>query len=503
MKNKISRVVYVKKNLSIGILYNILAIFLNFISRKLFIKYIGIEFLGINGLFANVLSLLSMADMGFGVAMNYTFYKPLAENNTIRLAELISFYRKIYLLIAGAITFIGIAMIPFLRLIINIERDIPYIYIYYLIFLLQTVVGYLFVYKINILSADQKNYKIDKINMAYALLRTIFQICLIILVKSYVTYILIGVLFTLLTNLHISHLANKEYPYIKNNVPLNQGLRNEIYYNLKSIFIYKVSATLMSSIDNIVMSVMLGTIIVGIYSNYCIAITSINSIISMFYGAITASVGNIIATEGKRERYAVFKSLQLISFFISTVVCIEYYFLINDFIKLWIGNEYLFNHIDILAISFDLYLGMLMRPLWTFRDATGLYIRTRYIMAIAAFLNIFFSIIFCNFIGVAGVILSSSLCRILTYVWYEPIILYREYFDGNLKKYFSSLITNTIITFMLLFIISQIDQFIKISSWAGWIGKGVLYFIILAMIYYICLKNKEEYLYIVQKLKKS
>lgn len=132
MKNKISRVVFVKKNLSIGLLYNILAIFLNFISRKLFIKYIGIEFLGINGLFANVLSLLSMADMGFGVAMNYTFYKPLAENNTIRLAELISFYGKIYLLIAGAITFIGIAMIPFLRLIINIERDIPYIYIYIL-----------------------------------------------------------------------------------------------------------------------------------------------------------------------------------------------------------------------------------------------------------------------------------------------------------------------------------------------------------------------------------
>lgn len=503
MNNKSSRIIYIKKNLIAGILYNILTFILNFISRKLFIKYIGIEYLGINGLFANILSLLSMADMGFGVAMNYTFYKPLAEKNTVRLAELTSFYRKIYLLISIVITVIGIIIIPFLKLIVNVQRDIPYLYLYYLIFLFQTVIGYLFVYKSNLLSADQKNYKIDKINMIYALLRTIVQICLIILVRNYAFYIGAGVLFTLLSNMHISHIANKEYPYIRNRAKLSLKLKQEIYSNLKSIFIYKISATLMSSIDSIIISLMLGTVIVGIYSNYCIVITSINGIISMLFGTVTASIGNMVAIEGKREKYSVFKSLQFISFFTATVICVEYFLLINDFIKLWIGTDYLLNELDILAISFDLYLGMIMRPLWTFRDATGLYIKTRYIMAIAAVLNIIFSLVFCRFYGVAGVVFASSLCRILTYVWYEPIILYREYFDGSVKQYFLAIVLNTCLAILLLFIISQIDSFIIIYSWKGWIGKGVLFLGIIICIYIICFRKREEVLFIIQKFRKN
>ena len=143
-----------------------------------------------------------------------------------------------------------------------------------------------------------------------------------------------------------------------------------------------------------------------------------------------------------------------------------------------------------------------MRPLWTFRDATGLYIRTRYIMAIAAVLNIIFSIIFCRFWGIAGIIFASSLCRILTYVWYEPIILYKEYFEGNVKRYFISIGLNTGIVFVLLLILSNLDQYIGITSWIGWIAKGVLYSAIIIFIYFVMIKNSEEFLYIKQKLKK-
>ena len=466
----------------------------------MFIQFIGIEFLGINGLFSNILSLLSMADLGFGVAMNYTFYKPLAEKDTVKLAGLITFYRRVYLFIAGFITILGVSIIPFLKYFINIDRDIPHLYVYYCVFLLQTVIGYLFVYKFNIISADQKNYKIDKINTVYALIRTCTQIVVIIFIKNYLVYILIGVLFTLLINLRISFLADREYPYIKNRVKLDIPSKKKIYGNLKSIFIYKISATFMSSIDNILMSMLIGTVAVGIYSNYYIAITSLNSIISMVFGAVTASIGNVVATEGKKDRYKIFKSIQLISFCISAVIGINYCLLINDFVKLWIGKQYLFRTIDVLAISFDLYLGMMMRPLWTFRDATGLYMKTRYIMAIAAFLNIILSVIMGKYWGVAGIVFASSLCRILTYIWYEPIILFKEYFDENVKNYFISLLLNSLGAVILLLVLSRINSICETANWAWWIGKGLIFSIAIIFVYYICYKNTDEYKFIKQRL---
>ena len=160
-----SRTVNTSKNVVAAVTNKVITIILTFISRKVFINYIGVQYLGINGLFTNILSLLSLADLGLGTAINVSLYKPIAENDDRKISALMSFYRKCYYIIASAITVIGLLLYPALPFIVNTDKDIPYLGLYYLLFLSKTVVSYVCVYKASLINADQKNYIVNKITI--------------------------------------------------------------------------------------------------------------------------------------------------------------------------------------------------------------------------------------------------------------------------------------------------------------------------------------------------
>lgn len=208
------------KNLIMGMLNKIVVLLLTFFSRRLFIQYIGVQFLGINGLFSNVLTLLSMADLGFGVAMSFSLYEPLANNNKTKIAALINFYKRIYNTIAIVVAIIGASLTPFLKYLINMDRDIAYLHIYYLVFLANTVISYLFVYKSTIVSADQKSYIVNKYSLILNIAKIMCQMLVIVWLGNYLVYILFEVLYTLSNNLLISYKADKMYPYIKQSIKL-------------------------------------------------------------------------------------------------------------------------------------------------------------------------------------------------------------------------------------------------------------------------------------------
>ena len=94
--NKRSRTSNVIKNSATSLLNKSVVLLLSLICRKVFIYDIGVEYLGINGLFADVLMLLSIAELGIGVAVNASLYKPIANNDTEKLSDLINYYRVLY-----------------------------------------------------------------------------------------------------------------------------------------------------------------------------------------------------------------------------------------------------------------------------------------------------------------------------------------------------------------------------------------------------------------------
>lgn len=251
--------------------------------------------------------MLSMADLGFGTAMVYSFYKPLAENDHGKIAALIAFYKKVYNFIALGVAIIGLALVPFLEYIVNLDEKIPYIRVYYLFFLANTVLSYLFVYKTSIINADQKNYIVSKYQMLVNFGRVLFQSIFLLITKNYFIYLIIQVFATLANNIITSQKANKLYPYIKKSAnKLDQAEKKNIYANMKSIFIYKISGVLLNGTDNIIISILVGTVWVGFYSNYNLVMNALNNFINIIYSSATASLGNVIISEKpKRDRKSV------------------------------------------------------------------------------------------------------------------------------------------------------------------------------------------------------
>lgn len=313
---KYGRTKYVFYNISMNFMNQFTNILLSFISRTIFIKVLGVDLLGVNGLFVDLLSLLSMADLGINTAMVYSFYKPIAENDKIKISELVTFYKKIYNFIAITITILGISIIPFLKIIINTDKNIPLLNIYYLFSLAGVVLSYLFVYKTSIITADQKNYVITRITMIINFIKTTLQIFSLIIFKNYIIYLLINLVCNFINNFICSKKAEKLYPYINKRNELNKEEKMGIFNSIKSVFIYKISSILLTATDNTLISMIIGTTTVGYYSNYLLISNKVISIIQIIFGGLTASIGNVIVKDSSEKKYEIYEATQSVLFYV-------------------------------------------------------------------------------------------------------------------------------------------------------------------------------------------
>lgn len=429
-------------NIAYNLLNQIIMLVLAFVSRSVFIHYLGTEYLGINGLFSDVLNLLSMADLGFNTAMVYSFYKPLAENDYRKMAALTSFYKKVYNVIASVVAIAGLVMTPFLKYIVKLDQPIDHLYLYYWLSLANIVVSYLCVYKTSILTADQKNYLVVRITMVFNIIKTAVQIFSLVLWQNYMVYLVIAAVGSLLSNVITSEKASAEYPFINQKAELDKAEKKNIFVNVGSSFIYKVSSVLITSTDNLLMSLMFGTITVGYYSNYLLIQTKITSFFSLLFTSLIAGIGSLIVKEDAEKRYEIFECEQMVGNILSMVVVPCYVALADEFICIWLGKNFVMDTSMVLAIGTNLYLSCVLQPLWSYREATGLYRKTKWVMAVCAGLNLILSVALGLLIGVSGIIWASSLSRLLTYVWYEPKVLFKDFFALGPGKFFFSLLKN-------------------------------------------------------------
>lgn len=460
------------RNITYSMFNQIVTIVLSFVSRTVFIWGLGPDYLGINGIFSDVLNLLSMADLGFNTAMIYSFYKPLAMGDQKKMAALTTFYKKMYTFIAIIITVIGIALIPLLPQLINLDRQIPHLTLYYLLSLFGVVSTYLCVYRTSILSADQNGFIITRISMITNMLKTLIMILSIIMFKNYTVYLVIGVVGELLNNIIASMIASKKYPFIKEKAQLSKEEEKSIFQNMGSVFLYKVSSVLLNATDNVLISTIISTTMVGLYSNYLMLQTKITSLFTLFFSSTTASIANLIVTEGEDKRYEIFDCEQVISFSFCGVIVPCYILLANDFIRIWLGEGYTLDNITIYAIGLNMYLSCVLQPLWSYREATGLYRKTKWVMVICAMENVILSILMGKVIGVSGIIFASAISRVTTYVWYEPVLLFKTYFSRNSKIFFKKLLINFSYICSIVFVLTYLLSGVYIDNIILWIFKA-------------------------------
>lgn len=417
-----------------------------------------------------------------------------------KISALMNFYKSIYTKVAMVVFLAGICIMPFLKYLIK-ENNIDNIYIYYILFLLDSVVSYLLAYKVNIINADQKTYIIKKYTLLFHIIRALLQCIIILLFKNFILYLIVQISTTIGINIYGAYISKKMYPYIDNEEKLDKKEKKEIISNVKSLFIYKIGGVILNNTDNILISSMLGVAIVGYYTNYYTIINAITSITLIIFSTMTYSVGSLIASDSKKKQYEIFKKLEFFVTILFSVSSISLIILMNDLIKCWIGSEYIIDFSVIIAIVINFYIVGVLNSIVMFRDTTGLFNKTKYLALITSVLNIILSIVLGNIMGLFGIIIATAIARLLTNFWYEPYMLHKCYFQNSSRNYFKFRILNI---FYIIFISSVLlmlfNNFI-VNNWWDLILKTVCVIIILILWIILIYRKNPEFNYYVELLK--
>lgn len=501
-KNEKSRTKNSIINSSVAITTQVLTILMDFVIKTIFIQILGKEYLGLNGLFTNIITLLSLADLGIGMSVPYSLYKPLAENDQTKIKKLMNFYRKIYNTIGTIVLIVGLSITPFLPFFIKEMPDIPHISLIYILFATHSALSYFFVYKRFLIESDQKGYIVSKITFVSSLLLNIARLTVLVTTKNYVLFLLQSIIFVLIQNFWISHKANKLYPYIKEKTDekLEKEEVKEITKNVSALFIYKIGLVVNNGTDNIIISKFIGIIAVGIYSNYLLIINSLNNIILQIFSALTSSIGNLVATNKNKRNEEIFNNLSLFTFWIFSVGSICLATLINPFINLWIGEEYLLEFWPVILIAINFYIGGMQETVTSFRTAYGLFWAAKLRPIIMVILNLVTSIILVKPLGISGVLLGTLLSKVLTVVWLDPYILYKDGFKMSAKKYYAKYIG-----FLLLFLVLgassiYLYSFIDISNFLIWFIAALITVIIYSLIFLLLFHKTNEFKYLYEQI---
>lgn len=323
------------RNLKTAVLFKLAAIVVNFIARKIFVVVLTKEYLGLDGTFANILTMLSLAELGVGTAITYSMYKPLAEGDRELILSLMTLYRKFYTIIGITVGVLGAALTPFLQYIIRDIPDIPHIRLIYLMFVLDSSISYFLVYKQSLISADQKQHIVTSYQYKTSMAVTAAQCAALLLTGDYILYLALKLCATFVCNALLARKADRLYPYLKQKTvqPLPAPVRQDISKNIRAMIAHKLGGVVVFGTDNVLIAYFVGAVSVGLYSNYLLITQSLKSAYSMIFRAMTASIGNLCAAEDTAHAQAVFWRVDLLTRWIYGFSAVCLVVLLNPFIS--------------------------------------------------------------------------------------------------------------------------------------------------------------------------
>lgn len=445
-----SRTEYSALNTSAAIISQSLTIIMGYITRIVFTHTLSESYVGINGLFTDILNVLALSELGVGIALTYALYKPIAEKDIERQKSLMRLFKWLYRATALVIAVFGLLIVPFLGYLVKDSDDVKHIIPIYLLYLLNSVVSYLLIYKKALVDAYQRSYIGDLYNAAFLLLQYALQIVVLVTTRNFLLYLLIFLLCTLGNNACVARKANTLYPFLreKDVKPIPKAEKQGIIKNMKAMLMHKIGNVVVNNTDNLLLTTMAGLVSAGKYSNYYLIIGSIRQVLLRVFQGITASVGNLGATEDRKAVKSVFE----VSFFIGQWVYgfagICLFLLLNDVISTSFGENYLFSDILVFVLCVNFFVTGMRQPTLVFRDSLGLFWYDRYKSLVEASLNLVISILLTLRFGVVGVFLGTFFSTMLTSFWVEPYVLYRRRLESKLTPYFLRYALYTAVVFL-------------------------------------------------------
>lgn len=484
------------RNAGMSALAQLVNTLIGFATRTVFIHTLGAGYLGVNGFFTSVLTALSFAELGVGTAMTFALYRPLAESDRPGLLSLMTAYANIYRIIAIAVGVIGGGLGPFLHLLMKDTPNIPHVLLLYYVFLANSVAGYLLSYSRSLLIASQ-NVHLDVMNRtAFLILQSSLQIAVLLLLKSYMLYLVIQFLCQLVANIHATWMATRLFPgtLLQKGPPLRKEVKAELKKNVGGMVYHKLASAVVSASTTMFISFFVGVVAVGIYSNYALITGMAVAILSQAMTALAPTVGSVNILSGKEASEALFDRLFWLNGVLvgAATACLAS--LLNPFIRLWAGDQFLMEPMVTLVVVLNFYLYGIRQTALTYINACGLFWVVRYKSLAEACLTILVSIVLMGFLdmGVLGALLSVTISTVATNIWWEPYAVAREIFGRGLVKYAGAFIRSEAVAGGATAGAVWFSSLVSIDGWLGWVLKGCVAAVVAGAVYLVVYARRRE-----------
>ena len=457
------RVQSAAKNIAFGYIGNLTTQLLGFILRTVFISYLGDTLNGINDLYTGILSVLSLAELGVGTALNYSLYGPVARKDYEKIKSYMQLYKKAYRVIGLVIAVIGLAISPFLPYLVKQPQGVSVrdLTLYYFIFLFNTVSTYFVAYKYSLAYAEQKNYIQTNTITITKMITVTLQIAVIVTTRNFYLYLLTAAAVELIQKIFISWYLNRLYPYLKdkNVKKLSKEETGEVVTKTKALVFHKVGDVARLQTDSMIISAFINVTLVGFVGNYNMILNSVANFVNIIFNSVLSSFGNLIATESKEKQYDVFKVYRFFACWIYGFSAVGFFLLLTPFIVIWQGNEKVLAASVVACILIDYYFKGDRIVLSNFKTAAGVFEQDKYLALIQGVVNLILSIVLVQKIGLVGIYIGTIVSGLIANIT-KPFIIYKVCFEKSVKTYFLDSVKYLAVLGGILVLLTGIKQFV-------------------------------------------
>lgn len=484
-------------NISVGIGNQLIITLLSFFSRTVFINTLGVEYLGLNGLLTNILAMLSLAEAGIGSSIIYSLYKPVADNNYEKINVLMKLYKKAYIIIALVVLLLGLIVMPFLPYFIK-DANLQNVYWIYLLFLINTVIPYFFSYKTNLLNVYQKSYITTAIFTGLSVASTCLKIGILYWTQNYIYYLMVDSVIVISNSIILFVIVNRMYPFLKEKVTakLDTDTKNNIIKNVKAIIMQNVGNYFIFGTSNIMISTFVSIAAVGLYSNYNMLIEIFRTFINQVFNNIYHSVGNLVAKESKEKIYSVYKVTMFLNFWLYSFCAIFMYIIIEPFITLWIGKQFIMEKMVLIVLMITFYERGMRNSISTVKTTAGIFHEDRYAPLCQAVINLGFSIWLVQVMGISGVFIGALISAVLVPFWTTPYFVYKKVFQKPLWHYYGTYAYYAAVGVGACLVTSLLCHWLPAGTIMTLVLKGIIGLIVPNVIYLALFYKTEEFKYL-------
>lgn len=424
------------KNLKVSLAGQLTTVVFNFLSRRIFLRMLGSEYMGFSGLCGHFLNFLSLLEPGFGAACAYALYRPLAFGDKKKVTQIMTYLRRIYGIIAAITLAVGVAVSPLLHIFTEKEMDSRFALTVFLLSLADTAVSYLFSHIQILPISDQKSYVVAAYEYVFFIISQFLRLFALARFKSYILYLLVGIFSGLAKEILLCRKIKKMYPYVYSpSPPLSKEEKNELVLRVKTLFCHKVGSVLCGSVDNMAVFAFLGLSGGAKYSNYTMLTGTCLAFVSVAVGALQASVGNLCVTSNGKRMQKVYSSAFLAEFMLGGFFAVSLFFVCPQIIELWVGAEMKLGTAETALFCTNMFISALRKTTGVFLDSFGLFEKEKYKAIAEAVLTFAATLAFAPKYGIFGVLLGQIAGASAFSLWYEPYILFKHGFKSGFCEF--------------------------------------------------------------------